>query len=144
MANQNLKDFTTNWILLGLLAFSLLAFILAFVGSNNPLAFGDSSGIFQDTSNSLNSKLTQVDSAANNVSNITAVTNSLDSSGSNVASASSSYNFLGTGKSFWKAFINLIGYVFSGTSGAILIAVLGGLLIYEAIYWIITLGRIVV
>ncbi len=138
MANQNLKDFTTNWVLLGLLAFALLSFALGFTSVNNPNAFGSASGVFTNTSNQLNSNLLQVPSAANNVSNVSAITQSLDTSGSAAISASTSYNFLGTGKLFWKSLINLISFVFSGTIGHILIGVLGGLVLYEAIYWIVT------
>jgi len=142
MANKNLKDFTSNWILLGLLGFALLSFAIIFTANNNPNAFGSTSGVFSNTSSQLNSNLVRVQSSSNNASKINSIKNSLESSGTKTVSASTSNNYFNSGKSFWRSLVALISYVFSGTLGKILIGVLGGLIAYEAIYWIIVLGRI--
>jgi len=46
MANDNIKDFTIQWIFFGLLFFSLLSFAVIFVANNNADAFGSSANKF--------------------------------------------------------------------------------------------------
>ena len=41
MADENLKDFTINWVLFGLLFFCLLTFTIIFIANNNSDALGD-------------------------------------------------------------------------------------------------------
>ena len=143
MADQNIKDFTKNKILLGLLVFSMLAFATGFIVYNNPLALGNANEVLNSTYSQVQSNLIEVPGSANDVSNVTAVTQSLDTSGSNAASAATSFGFMKTGIIFWESLILLLGYVFTGTLGQIIIGVLGGLIAFEAIYWIIQLGRVV-
>ena len=53
MADDNLKDFTLSWILLGLLSFCLMTFATTFMFANNPsYGFGEENaeifGIFEN------------------------------------------------------------------------------------------------
>ena len=71
MAEDNLKDFTVNWIITGLLLTCLLAFAITFMANNNPLGLGDDADyVFNNTYTNLNTQLLEVDTESNELLNI--------------------------------------------------------------------------
>ena len=141
MADNNIKDFTINWVLFGLLVFCLLAFALSFVANNNPNALGDTQGTFESTYANLSDSLLEVEDDTNYQINISADLQSEESQLGTRAAASTSYGLMGTGTGFWKKIKGLIALVFSGLMGQIITGVLGGLIGIAALYYIIKLIR---
>lgn len=141
MADRDIKDFTVNWVLFGLLVFTLLAFAITFVANNNPDALGDSQGAFETTYGNLSDSLLEVEGNTNSQINISADLQSEESQLGTRAAASTSYGLMETGTGFWKKAKVLIALVFSGLIGQIIIGVFGGLIGIAALYYIIKLIR---
>lgn len=141
MADQNIKDFTVNWVLFGVLFFSLMIFTLSFMYSNNQDALGDAQGNFEIYSSNLSSNLLELEEGTNEQLNISSIIESEDIDiGSRVA-ASNSYGFFSTGKTFWESSKGFISWMFAGTSGEILVGVFSGLIGIIALFFIFKLGR---
>ena len=123
MADKNIKDFAINWVLFGLLIFSLLTFAVLFVGNNNPNALGTSQGIFENSSSELQGSLLEVESGTNLQINTSSNLQSEESTLGTRAASSTSYGLMGTGTGFWKKLKVLISYIFSGLVGQIILGV---------------------
>lgn len=142
MTEDNIKDFVVNWTIAGLLMFCLISFTIMFMYSNNPIGLNDGTDkILNTTSNGINNKLMEVNPEANNLLNITSNTNPETSYLGSRDSVATAYSTYGTAKSFWTQSITLISWVFSGVIGQILITVIGGLLGFMGVYYIIQLVR---
>ena len=71
MAEENLKEFATNWIIISLLSFCLISFSISFMYSNNPIGLDDgSNNNLLDTQQNLNTKLYSIDTESDKVLNI--------------------------------------------------------------------------
>jgi hypothetical protein len=141
MADQNIKDFTTNWVTFGLLFFFMMTFTLTFFYNNNPDALSDNQGTFELYANNISNQLVELEDKTNQQINVSALIESEDQElGSRVA-ASNSYGFWDTSSSFWESSKGFIGWILAGAAGTILISVLGGLIGIAVLYWIFTLGR---
>lgn len=136
MAANNLKDFTVDWVLFGLLFFSLLSFAVIFVANNNPDALGDSQDKFDTYSSDVNSKLILVEDESNALLNISALSNPEESFLGSRDSVATSYGLTGTGKGFIDSFKLFMGWVLSGAIGKLLTGVLVGLFGLTSIFFI--------
>jgi len=137
MAEDNLKDFIVNWGLFGLLLTCLLSFTVIFMYENNPIGLNDGSETIIDTTNTnLTSKLYELEDDANDVLNITAGTNPEISQLGSRDSVASSYKITGSSKKMWGETKQLIGWVFSGDVGKIILSVFGSLFAFISIYLI--------
>lgn len=137
MADENIKDFTMTWILIGLLFFCLLAFAISFMYYNNPTSgFGDSEHFFGDTSTSLQGNLFMLTNNSDNLLNITSETNPEISQLGSRDSVATAYGIYGNSKSIFTSTKIFLGWIFSGTVGQLLIAVFSGLFIFTGIYYI--------
>lgn len=141
MADQDVKELTTTWVLFGLLTFALLAFALSFIATNNPDALGEFEKTFQNYSGGLKDSLIEVQTDTNEQINISANLQSEESQLGTRAASSTSYGLMGTGVNFWDKTKNLIGLVLSGLAGQIIIGVFGGLIGIAFLYGIIKLIR---
>ena len=142
MSEENMKDFTINWIVTGLLLFSLIAFTTFFMLNNNP-DYGLNDGtdnVFSVASGNISSRLLEVSNDANIVSNITANTNPEVSDLGSRDSVASAYSMKGTGTGYWEAGKLLLSWVFGDTGGYLIIA-FGGIIGFLAVYYIIKLVR---
>lgn len=138
MSEENIKDFTMNWIVLGLLGFCLISFAISFMYNNNPIGLGDSAeGIFTQTQSNLSTRLYQTPTDADKVLNITANTNPEAGDLGSRDSVASSYSVSGTGRGFFETIKIFIAWVFVGEMGAMLVAVFGGLIGFLAVYYIV-------
>jgi len=113
----------------GLLLVCLLAFAINFMYWNNPTGLGDDAdsvlgGIYSDSTG----YLLESDQDADTLLNITANTNPEVSDLGSRDSVATSYSAVGTGKKTWDNAKNLIGWVFSGATGQMLLGVIGGLI----------------
>ena len=68
MAEDNIKEFTINWIIVGLLMFSLISFTLTFMYNNNPLGLdSDSQEILGSSQSSISTRLYKTPNDADKV-----------------------------------------------------------------------------
>ena len=137
MADDGLKDFTTNWMLGGLLMFCLLAFAISFVYNNNSDALnGGTNDIFDASSDEISSKLYSSSEDSNTLLNVTSNTNPEVSDLGSRDSVAVSYEAKGTATSYWESSKILLVWVFSGTAGKILLGVFGGMIGFLSLFYI--------
>lgn len=136
MAIDNLKDFSVQWVLLGLLFFCMLVFTITFMFNNSPNALRDSGDKFETYSTGIKSKLLLVEDDSNSLLNITAQNNPEVSDQGSKDSVATSYGLMGTSKSFLESSKSFIGWMFTGDSGKMLISIFSGLFGISSIYFI--------
>lgn len=138
MAQENLRSFTVNGILAGLLITCLLVFAVGFMAANNPDGLNDGTDdIFNQTYFDQQNSLYEIEDDSNLLLNITANTNPEVSDLGSRDSVATSYSATGSGKSSWENARNLISWVFTGTTGKLLIGVFGGLIGILAFFFIV-------
>lgn len=129
MAEDSLKSFTIDGVLGGLLIFCMTAFVIGFMALNNPTGLGSESGeIFENTYNDNQNYLQEVPEDANTLLNITSNTNPEVSDLGSRDQVATGYSATGTGKTSWENAKELVSWVFTGTTGTILLSVIGGLI----------------
>ena len=139
---ENLKDFTINWIVTGLLLTSLIAFTVFFMLNNNPIGLGDDADtVLGSTSDDISSRLLDVSGDADVVLNITANTNPEVSDLGSRDSVASAYSMKGTGTGYWEGSKTLLAWIFSGAIGEMLIVIFGGIIGFLAFYYIVKFIR---
>lgn len=137
MADSNLKDFIVSWSLFGLLMVSLLSFATFFMYENNPIGLNDGTeNIMNSTKTNFNSNLYEVEGDTDELLNITAGTNPETSFLGSRDSVATSYKTYGSAKSFWQSSKTLIGWVFSGDVGKMILSVFTGLIAFSGLYFI--------
>lgn len=138
MAEDGLKGFTVNWILGGLLMCCLLAFSLTFILANNPtngLTDG-TENVFSSSYVNYSTKLRGVANDSDNLLNITSNTNPEVSDLGSRDSVAVSFGAKGSTTSYWDSSKKLLGWVFSGDTGKILLGVIGGLVGFLSLFYI--------
>ena len=141
MADENIKDFTVNWFLLGFLFVCLTTTSITFMYHNNPDGLADTEGVLQNTLDSVQSSLIDLPEGSDVYLNITSKTNpELGFLGSR-DSVATSYGTVGMAKGFFTESKVLIAYVFTGTTGQILLGLFGGLFGIVSLYYIIKFFR---
>jgi len=137
LGEEGLKDYTINWMIGGLLLFCLLAFAITFVYNNNSSALDDGTGaMFTGKYDNVSTKLYALSEDSNTLLNVTSNTNPEISQLGSRDSVAVSFGAKGTGTSYWESSKTLLSWVFSGTVGAILLGVLGGIFGFLAIFYI--------
>lgn len=137
MADENLKDFTINWILVGVLSFSLISFAIAFMYNNNPSGLEEGvTDKLNQSSSGMNSKLLEIESGGNQVLNITSNTNPEASQLGSRDSVSAAFQTQGKALGFWESFKILVAWIVGGDIGKMLVSVFGGIFAFTAAYWI--------
>lgn len=138
MAVNSLRDFSTQWIVGGLLMTCMLVFTIFFMYSNNPNGLGtDANSILGDASDVSSNLLLQSNEDSDLLLNITANTNPEVSELGSRDSVSTSYSAYGSAKQYFTSSKKIIGWIFSGTTGKMLLSVLGGLIGLFAYFFII-------
>jgi len=125
MANDNIKDFTIQWIFFGLLFFSLLSFAVIFVANNNADAFGTSQSKFD--ASSLQSELISKDNEIDPLLNVTANTNPETGDLGSRDSVAVAYGLKGTSVGFIESAQMFMGWIFTGDAGDVIISVFIGI-----------------
>ncbi len=137
MSETGLKDFTINWVLTGTLMICLVAFAIAFMFSNNPGGLGnDADNVFGNTGDNLESNLLGLVESSDTLLNITSNTNPEASELGSRDSVSTSFEAKGSATDYWESGKNLMSWVFSGTTGALLISVFSGIIGFLAFFYI--------
>lgn len=142
MAEENLKEFTINWIVFGLLAFCLISFTISFMYNNNPSGMGDNANsIFNLTQEGISTKLYQVPDDADVVLNITSNTNPEVGDLGSRDSVASAYSSTGSGKGFFESIRIFMAWVLVGEIGQMLISVFAGIVGFVSFYYIVKFIR---
>jgi hypothetical protein len=137
MGEENLKDFTINWAIFGLLFISLMAFTISFFAANNPIGLNDGSeNLLNSTYSDIKGNLIELEGDTNELLNITASTNPETSYLGSKDSVSTSYKAAGTSKGIWQNSKVLISWVFTGDTGDILLGVFAGIIGFLSLYFI--------
>ena len=138
MAEDNLKDFTINWILTGFLMFCLVSFAVAFMVANNSTGYGfsDTGDIFNNISSSLDLQLSGSPSDSDTLLNITSNTNPEVSDLGSRDSVATSYEAKGSATNYWETSKILISWIFSGEIGRMLISVFAGIIGFLSYFYI--------
>ena len=137
MAENNMKDFTINWAIFGLLFTCLMAFTISFMVNNNPIGLNDgASDILSSTYVSMNGSLSEIEADSDELLNITSKTNPEASYLGSRDTVGVSYGAYGTGKSFWSSSKTMIQWVFIGEIGKILVVTFSGLIGFLGVYFI--------
>lgn len=136
MAMDNLKDFSNEWVLFGLLFFCLASFSLAFISNNNPTAMGDSYDKISGYNTNIQSNLIDLDDDTDALLNITSNTNPEAGDLGSRDSVATSYGITGTGKSFFTNTKAFMQWIIGDTVGKILIVVIGGIIGLMSLYFI--------
>lgn len=135
MAQDNLKDVAINWIMIGLLFFSLMSFSLVFIYGNEG-TLGDEGDFLNNSLQGFQSKLIETESDGNVLLNISSESNPEVSDLGSRDSVATSYSITGTSKDFFSSFKLFLSWIFSGTSGQLIISVFGGVFAIISIYFI--------
>jgi len=128
MVQENLRSFTMNGIQAGLLMTCLLVFAIGFMGYNNPTGLGDTGEILDTSYTASSSYLYEVDTDANTLLNISSNTNPEVSDLGSRDGVASSFSATGSGKGSWESAKALMSWVFTGTTGQLLMSVIGGMI----------------
>lgn len=137
MADDNMKDFVVNWFIVGFLLFGLLSTAITFIYYNNPGGLGDTGDVLEGTLSSIQSNLVALPNSTDALLNITSNTNPELSQLGSRDSVATAYGSVGTSKGFFTSTKILIAWVFTGTSGEILLFFFGGIFSFVAVYYII-------
>jgi hypothetical protein len=141
MAQENLMKYTNTVVLACLLIFSLLVFASGFIKANNPSALGDDAAWFNSTQENISASLYELDTGTDVILNITSKTNPEVSNQGSQDSVASSFKYYQTSKGLWDSSKSLIGNVFSGAVGKMLLVVISGMIAFGFIYYITRLVR---
>ncbi len=136
MAIQNLKEFTNQWVLFGLLFFCLISFAIIFMANNNPGGFGGAEENFNDLGDSMGSNLIGLENSSNILLNISAQNNPEVSNLGSQDSVATSYGMMGSGKSFFQSFKLFLGWIITGAIGKMLVAIFAGMFGMTALYFV--------
>lgn len=142
MADDNLKDFGTGWVQLGVVLFCLITFATLFMVSNNPLGLGEeASAQLGITENNLSSAIFQLPEDSDLVLNITANTNPTEGYLGSRDSVATSYSIMDMAQGFFTSSKTLISWIFGGDVGKMLLVIFGGLFGVFSFYYIVKIIR---
>lgn len=137
MAEENLKDFTVNWIVTAFLMTCLISFAVVFMFNNSTVGLDDdTSDIFNSTSSGLSSRLQESLEDSNTVLNITANTNPEASELGSRDSVASSYKAKDSATSNWEDGKKMLSWIFSGEIGKMFILLISALIGFTSFYYI--------
>ncbi len=138
MVEDNIKDFGTSWVQLGVVLFCLLTFATIFMAANNPIGLGEEASVnLGITQSNLSSVIFLLPDDSDALLNITANTDPTEGFLGSRDSVASSYGVMDMGRGFFTSTKTLISWVFSGLVGKMLLAVFGGLFGLFSLYYIV-------
>lgn len=136
MAQDNLKEFTVEWVIFGLLFTCLVSFAVSFMFFNNPIGLdAGTSSILATAETDGVSNLLEIPTNSDVVLNITAQTNPEASFLGSRDSVATGFSATDEARNSWVLTKNLIAWTFSGDIGKMLLAVFGGLIGYLMFYF---------
>ncbi len=137
MAEENLKDFTINWILTGFLLTCLISFSTIFMFNNNIDGLGGNADtVFSDTYADIKTELLSSAYSSDELLNTTSNTNPESGNLGSRDIVSTSYSAKGSSTRYWETSKQLMGWVFSGASGKMLMSVFSGIIGFLSYFYI--------
>ncbi len=136
MAIDNIKDFSVQWVLFGVLFLSLLGFATSFIYQNSPGALGvegDKLGVYQTN---ITGQLVVVESDMDDTLEILAQNDPEVSDQGSKDSVASSFSIRGTANTMISSFKLFMSWIFAGTIGQLLVSVLVGMFGLLSVYFI--------
>ena len=128
MALDTLRDMSVQFSMAGLLLVCLLGFAISFMVANNPIGLDDGTGdVFTSSYGDTSSLVLESGDTSNEFLNITSNTNPEVSDLGSRDSVSTGFLAKGSATDYWTASMNLMGWVFSGFIGKMLLASIGSL-----------------
>ena len=106
------------------------------MATNNPIGLGDSADKFTDANTEVTSKLTGIEASSNSLLNISKQTDPTVSNQGSKDSVATSYGIMGTSKGFVDSSKVFAAWVFTGTTGKMLISIFAGMFGLASLYFI--------
>ncbi len=138
MADENIRDFGSGWIQMGILMFCMITFTTIFFASNNPIGLGVEAGEqLGITGNNLNSNIFQITNETDILLNVTANTNPTEGFLGSRDSVANSYGIADIASGFFTSMKTFLSWIFFGLVGQMLLVAFGGLFSLFFLYWIV-------
>ena len=138
MADENIKDFGSGWIQVGVVLFCMISFATIFFASNNPIGLGNEAATqLGITGDNLSSAIFQLPDDTDALLNISANTNPTEGFLGSRDSVASSYGIMDVASGFFTSSKTLISWIFFGVVGQMLLVIFGGLFGLYSLYYII-------
>jgi len=136
MALNNLKDFSIEWILFGMLFVCLMSFGTMFMTENNPEGFGSTQGKFDAYKSNMSSALVVVEGDSNSLLNISAQNDPEVSELGSKDSVATSYGIMGGARAFLSSFKLFLTWIVPGAVGLMIASIIAGMFSLVALYFI--------
>jgi len=145
MASENLKEFSIEWAVIGLLFFSLIAFSSTFIYNNSPGSMGSAGDKLNNYGDNITTSLMSLEGESNVLLNISSESDPEVSDLGSKDSVATSYGIMGTAKDERQKIMPFIKWILAPNSDSengstiistMLISVLVGLFTITSIYFI--------
>jgi len=138
LADENVRDFGSGWLQLGILMFCMIFFTTTFFAQNNTIGLGvEAAEQLGITENNLNSSIFLINDDTDILLNITANTNPTEGFLGSRDSVSSSYGITDIAAGFFTSMKTFMSWIFFGLVGQMLLTIFGGLFSLYSLYYII-------
>jgi len=128
MAATDLKSFSMQGIVGGFLLVCLVSFAVSFMFYNNPTGLGDTNKILENTQTKTTNFLVETPQSADTLLNITSNTNPEVSELGSRDIVATSYSAFGSTRQSFNNAKELISWVFTGTTGQLLLGIIAGVI----------------
>lgn len=140
MAVDNIKDFSINFILYGLLFLALSTFTIIFLSQNNPNAINpELMNLIENSSSDSQSKLVALNETGDVMLNITSYTDPEASYLGSKDQVATAYKMAGSSKESWEASKKMLSVVIPDVK---IIIIFSSIILFSMIYFIIKLLRL--
>lgn len=140
MAVDNIKDFSINFILYGLLFLALSTFTIIFLSQNNPNAINpELMNLIENSSSDSQSKLVALNETGDVMLNVTSYTDPEASYLGSKDQVATAYKMAGSSKESWEASKKMLSVVIPDVK---IIIIFSSIILFSMIYFIIKLLRI--
>lgn len=138
MTDDNIRDFGSGWLQMGILMFCMITFSTIFFAFNNPIGLGEEAAIqLGITESNLSSNIFEITDDTDILLNVSANTNPTEGFLGSRDSVASSYGITDIASGFFNSMKTFLSWIFFGIVGQMLLAILGGLFGLYSLYYII-------
>lgn len=138
MGDENIKDFTSGWLQLGVLMFCMMTFTTIFFAANNSIGLGvEAAEQLGITKNNLSSAIFEITDDTDLLLNVTANTNPTEGFLGSRDSVASSYGITDIASGFFTSMKTFMSWIFFGEVGQMLLFLFGGLFSLYSLYYIV-------
>lgn len=139
MASDNIKDFSINLILYGLLFVALSTFTVIFISENNPNAISpELMNLVNGSSSESQSRLVELNEESNVMLNITSYTDPEASYLGSKDQVATAYNMTGSAKRSWESSKSVLSVVIQDPK---IIIIFSSIILFSMVYFILKFLR---